>query len=61
MPFVAEAPQRQVGLETRVTPEMIEAGVAELREKMFGQPLAMIVEDIYWAMKSVEPAQTRGT
>ena len=33
-----------------VTPAMIDAGVAELREKMFGEKLPKIVEDVFYAM-----------
>lgn len=33
-----------------VTPEMIEAGVLELRERMFGEPLSRIVESVYISM-----------
>ncbi len=33
-----------------VTPEMIDAGVAELREKMFGQNLRDVVLDVFWVM-----------
>lgn len=30
---------------------MIEAGVDALREKMFGQPLGLVVADVFLAMK----------
>ena len=39
--------------EIKITPEMIEAGVTELREKTYGQPLATTVEDVFWAMMSL--------
>ena len=48
--------KRQAGVEVEVTPEMIEAGVQELREKCFGQPYEIIVEDVYWAMRSAIPS-----
>jgi len=35
-----------------VTPEMIDAGVATLREKEFGLSLSDIVHDIYCAMET---------
>lgn len=43
---------RQAGAErtVEVTPEMIEAGVAELREKAFGEPLERIVQDVFRVM-----------
>lgn len=34
-----------------ITPEMIEAGVLELREKAFGEPLEEIVAAVFLAMK----------
>lgn len=36
--------------EIEVTPEMVEAGVAELREKCFGENLEEIVTDVFYAM-----------
>lgn len=46
--------KRQAGAvereEIEVTPEMIEAGVAELREKCFGQSLDRVVKDVFWVM-----------
>jgi len=38
--------------QIEVTPEMIEAGVAELSEKTLGQPLPIIVREVYLAMAS---------
>ena len=41
-----------------ITPEMIEAGVAELREKALGESLERIVSDVFRAMvcaSSLEP------
>jgi len=35
---------------TKVTPEMIAAGVDELRDKTFGHSSETIVEEVYWAM-----------
>ena len=43
----------------QVTEEMIEAGVAELREKLFGQQLREIVTDVYWAMRSASNTSSR--
>jgi hypothetical protein len=36
--------------EIEVTPEMIEAGVLELREKCIGEDLAGIVTDVFYVM-----------
>ncbi len=36
--------------ELEVTPEMIEAGVLELRERMFGERLEVIVRAVFVAM-----------
>ncbi len=42
----------QAGAEIVVTPEMIEAGVAELRERVFGECLHEVVIDVFIAMAS---------
>jgi hypothetical protein len=46
----ATEPNETGALQIEVTPEMISAGVDEIREKMFGQSLGGIVEDVFWAM-----------
>lgn len=46
-----DRPKKEKGVtQIEVTPEMVVAGVHELREKMFGQPLDMIVVDVFYAM-----------
>lgn len=40
----------QAGAGIQVTPRMIEAGVAELREKTLGEPLSEIVQDVFYVM-----------
>ena len=39
------------GLENKecpeITPEMIKAGVMELRERRFGEPLTQVVQDVF--------------
>lgn len=35
-----------------VTQAMLDAGVAELREKMFGESLTEIVRDVFYAMRA---------
>jgi hypothetical protein len=45
-----------------VTPEMIEAGVLELREKCIGEDLAEIVTDVFYVMsaaRGVSSSQAR--
>jgi hypothetical protein len=42
----AGAPEQEV----EVTPEMIKAGVLELREKCIGEDLAEIVTDVFYIM-----------
>lgn len=44
--------------EMDVTPEMIEAGAAELREKRVGENPHRIVEAVFWAMWVSRPAKT---
>ncbi len=49
---------RQAGegkTELVVTTEMIEAGVAELREKMYGEQMAEIVHDVFISMAVASP------
>lgn len=41
----------QAGAEIIVTPEMIAAGVFELRDKRLGQSLTEVVTDVYLAME----------
>jgi len=36
--------------EIEITPEMIEAGVLELREKCIGEDLAEVVTDVFYVM-----------
>jgi hypothetical protein len=36
--------------EIEITPEMIDAGVLELREKCIGEDLAEIVTDVFYVM-----------
>lgn len=45
--------------EVEVTPEMIEEGVAELREKPFGSSLNDVVEAVYLAMEVVRRERSR--
>lgn len=40
----------QAGTEIKITPEMIEAGVAELREACFGADLREVARVVYLAM-----------
>lgn len=40
-----------------LTPEMIEAGVSELRERCFGEPLAEIVTHVFIAMMAEKASQ----
>ena len=41
----------KLGSEITVTPAMIEAGVAELRERVFGDSLSDVVESVYLMME----------
>jgi hypothetical protein len=36
--------------EIEITPAMIEAGVSELRDRHFGEPLSEVVIDVFIAM-----------
>jgi hypothetical protein len=40
-----------------ITPEMIESGVAELRERLFGEPLDQIVIDVFIAILAAKRAE----
>jgi len=44
--------QQQASFDIEVTPEMIEAGVFELRERAFGEALDAIVLDVFISMWS---------
>ena len=43
-------------IEIFITNEMIEAGVYELREKCIGEPLEIIVRDVFIAMMAYLPS-----
>ena len=45
--------------EIEVTPAMVEAGVLELREKVFGMDLGEIVQSVYLAMTIEREASSR--
>ena len=45
-----ESNQRQAGIDVELTQEMVEAGVAELREHLLGEKLEVIVADVFHAM-----------
>jgi hypothetical protein len=49
----AAAHEREAGAPEQaieITPEMIEAGILELREKCIGEDLAGIVTDVFYVM-----------
>ena len=50
---------RQARAEIEVTPEMVEAGIQELREYHIGQPWEEIVEAVFVAMR-LEQLDMRG-
>lgn len=59
---VAKTPlQFDIDITNGPTPEMVEAGVDELREKHIGMDLAEIVTDVFYAMISAAPAVTEKT
>ena len=44
-----------LGDEIEVTPEMIEAGLYELAEHRLGEPLELVLEDVFRAMAYARP------
>ena len=44
-----------------ITPEMVAAGVGELREKIFGQDFSDIVYDVFLAMALASPLADKGS
>jgi|CXWL01.1.fsa_nt_gi hypothetical protein len=56
-----DRPENENGDLVEVTPAMIAAGVAELSEKMFGQPMDIVVREVYLAMRSANVAAYKGS
>ena len=51
---------RQAGelTDVEITTQMIEAGVADLREKAFGEPLEEVVQSVFYAMLAASPTSS---
>jgi hypothetical protein len=49
---MCESEQRQAGVQIEITPAMIEAGVAELRDCYLGTSLDEIAREVWLAMET---------